>query len=104
MKIETNGNHACTTHAGADARAMTRNQITDYLAETGCKPRCVRCIYMSEPGEMACGRHSPGHGSDSWVVDRWAAITTAEASEFQHVVGRPPTCETCVAIARRATG
>jgi len=102
MKIEPNGEHVCATHASKAARTMTMNEVVDYLAECGCKPRCVRCLHLSGRGEIACGEHSPGHGSDSWVLENWAAITPEEADEFERDLGRGPACETCNAMARRA--
>lgn len=95
MKVETNGDHVCVAHASSDARAMRLVEITDCVAETGCTPRCAKCIYMSERGEIACGSHAPYAGSDSWTLDRWAPITPAEAAEFAVAVGYAPRCNAC---------
>ena len=61
-------------------------------------------IYWNERGQIGCAipGHAPYRGSDTWVWERWKAITPREATEFEREVGRPPSCETCDAITRAA--
>jgi hypothetical protein len=61
-------------------------------------------LYMDAGGEIECDEHAPYPGSDTRVFGGWRPITKREAAEFERDVGRPPSCETCMAIARRATG
>ena len=61
-------------------------------------------LLWSEGGQISCPEHAPGRGSDTWAWGRWLAITPREAAGFEREVGRPPACETCAAIARRAAG
>jgi hypothetical protein len=58
-------------------------------------------LLISEGGEIACERHAPYAGSDTRVLGRWRAMRTTERVDFQAEVGRPPSCETCDAVARR---
>jgi len=61
-------------------------------------------LYWSERGQIGCSipGHAPYRGTDTWVWERWKAITPREATEFERDVGRAPACETCAAIARNA--
>ena len=61
-------------------------------------------LYWSERGQIGCAQpgHAPYRGSDTWVWERWKKITPREAAEFEREVRRPPSCETCDAIARRS--
>ncbi|MFN0009313.1 MAG: hypothetical protein ACKVXR_15525 [Planctomycetota bacterium] len=61
-------------------------------------------LYWSERGQIGCATpgHAPYVGTDTWVWERWKKITPREAAQFEREVGRPPSCETCDAIARRA--
>jgi hypothetical protein len=61
-------------------------------------------LYMSERGQIGCllPGHAPYPGTDTWTWERWQAITPREAAGFEREVGRPPSCETCQAIARRS--
>lgn len=52
-------------------------------------------LYWSERGAVACERHTPYRGSDTWVWERWTAITDADREAWMHEVGAPPKCETC---------
>ena len=47
--------------------------------------------------------HAPFRGSDSWERGRWRPIRLNERIDFEAELGRPPACETCEAIKRRAT-
>ena len=58
-------------------------------------------LYWDQRGAIACERHAPIPGSDTFVWNDWRPITTSEAEEFAGEVGRPPACETCAAIRRR---
>ena len=60
-------------------------------------------LYWDEDGQTACEAHMPFRGSDTWRKGRWRKITLREAIDFEAEVGRPPVCEVCAAIARRAT-
>jgi len=61
-------------------------------------------LYWSERGQIGCTTpgHAPYPGSDTWVWERWKRISPRQAEEFEREVGRPPSCETCAAIARDA--
>ena len=61
-------------------------------------------LLWSEQGQIGCPLrgHAPYSGSDTFVFERWRAITPREAAAFEREVGRPPACETCAAIARNA--
>ena len=52
-------------------------------------------LYWSERGAITCLADAPYRGSDTWVWERWRAMTTAEIEEFTAEVGRPPACECC---------
>lgn len=60
-------------------------------------------MLWSEGGEIACERHAPPIESDTRRMGQWRAITLREAIDFEAEVGHAPECETCKAIARRAT-
>jgi len=62
-----------------------------------------RKLLWDEGGRIACEAHAPYRGTDTWVWGRWRAIKWAEAAGFEREVGRPPACETCSALARRAS-
>lgn len=49
-------------------------------------------LYWSERGQIGCllPGHAPYRGTDTWVWERWKAITSREAAEFEREVGRPP--------------
>lgn len=59
-------------------------------------------LFWSERGQIGCATpgHAPYTGSDTWVWERWKKITPREAGQFEREVRRPPSCETCAAIAR----
>jgi hypothetical protein len=61
-------------------------------------------VYMSERGQIGCPLpgHAPYPGTDTWTWERWRKITPREAAEFEREIGRPPSFETCTAIARNA--
>jgi len=59
-------------------------------------------LYWSQRGAIACDRHMPFPGSDTFVWDDWRPITMVEATSFEREVGRPPACDACEAIRRRA--
>ena len=52
-------------------------------------------LYWSERGAIACLADAPYRGSDTWVWERWRAMTAREIEEFTTEVGRPPACECC---------
>jgi len=54
-------------------------------------------LYWSERGEVACGRHSPARGSDTWRGERWRRMTPAEVSAAAAAGLR---CEVCAARER----
>jgi hypothetical protein len=59
-------------------------------------------LLWNEEGRIECAQHAPYRGSDSWVFGRWRPIRPCEAVDFAAEIGRPPRCETCMAIERRA--
>lgn len=63
----------------------------------------MKTLLWSEQGEVACEQHAPARGTDSWVIGRWRPVTLNERVDFEAEVGHPPVCETCAAIARRAS-
>lgn len=67
------------------------------------KPRLgleANALYWGETGAIACGRHTPYPGSDTWSWERWQAVTPEERHAFEAEVGHPMTCETCDAQRR----
>ena len=68
---------------------------------TDIPPATHADLWWSEAGAIACPKHMPFRGSDSFVFGRWRRITKAEIAEFTREVGRAPACETCMAIERR---
>jgi len=72
---------------------------------TGGRDRASRHVhedlYWDQRGAIACKRHMPFPGSDTFVWDDWRPITKSEAEGFEREVGRPPACDTCEAIRRR---
>ena len=58
-------------------------------------------LLMSEGGEIACERHAPFAGTDTFVLGRWRAMRTSERVDFHAEVGIAPSCTTCDAVARR---
>lgn len=51
-------------------------------------------LFWSEQGAIACSRHAPYRGSDTWVWERWTPISRAEAAEMRSA-GLEPRCEVC---------
>lgn len=62
-------------------------------------------LLWNEQGAIGCTKptHAPHPGTDTWRWERWRMITRRQADEFEREVGRPPSCETCAAIARHPT-
>ena len=40
-------------------------------------------LYASQRGEITCGRHTPGLGTDTWIWDRWTRLTDAHRRELR---------------------
>jgi len=59
-------------------------------------------LLWSEEGEISCEKHAPYRGSDSWLRGRWRPIRVADRVDIVAELGRPPQCETCASIQRRA--
>ena len=59
-------------------------------------------LVWNERGQIGCTipGHAPYRGTDTWIWERWKAVTPREAAEFESDVGRPPACEVCAATAR----
>lgn len=57
-------------------------------------------LYWNEQGAIACEKHTPYRGSDTWTWGRWQEITAIEAAAFFREIGKLPACEQCDAIAR----
>lgn len=74
---------------------------TTNATTTNTKP----VLYWSERGQIGCALpgHAPYRGTDTWVWGRWKPITPRQAEEFEREVGRPPSCKTCDAIARKVS-
>ena len=52
-------------------------------------------LYSSERGSVCCLADAPYRGSDTWVWERWRAMTASEIEEFTAELGKPPCCECC---------
>ena len=61
----------------------------------------AEALYWSERGEVACGRHTPYPGSDTWAWDGWREMTAADRAGWNREAGNAPVCETCAARGRR---
>ncbi|TAH37723.1 MAG: hypothetical protein EYC70_07080 [Planctomycetota bacterium] len=59
-------------------------------------------LYWDQRGAIACGKHAPLRGSDSWAFDRWRKMAPKDIAGFRRDTGRAPWCETCGAIQRNA--
>lgn len=51
-------------------------------------------LFWSERGEVACGKHAPYRGSDTWEWERWQAVTPIDRREA-YKMGERLRCETC---------
>ena len=53
-------------------------------------------LYWSERGHIACARHTPYEGSDTWTWERWEPVPmeAVKLSEDE-VEYAAPRCETC---------
>lgn len=58
-------------------------------------------LYWSEGGEVACEKHRPFRGSDSFVWGHWRPMRLSERIDFEAEMQRALTCETCDAILHR---
>ncbi len=54
-------------------------------------------LYWSERGEIACAKHTPYEGSDTWIWERWAPLPVAAIAEADYALR----CETCGKEPRR---
>ena len=52
-------------------------------------------MYWNERGAIACPRHIPYPGSDTYVDERWQLMTAADRAEYRRTVGHLPACEAC---------
>lgn len=52
-------------------------------------------LCWSERGAICCLADAPYRGSDTWVWERWRAMTAREIEEFTAELGKPPCCECC---------
>jgi hypothetical protein len=50
-------------------------------------------LYWNERGAICCGKHAPRRKTDTWVWDRWTAMTAADVEAWKKEVGSEPTCE-----------
>ena len=57
-------------------------------------------FYWCQRGHVACGRHTPYPGSDTWVWDSWQEMTRADSESWQRELGKLAVCETCEAQRR----
>ena len=48
-------------------------------------------LYWSERGEIACAKHTPYEGTDTWNWERWAPLPVEAIAEADY----PLRCETC---------
>ena len=49
-------------------------------------------LYWSERGAIACAKHTPYRGSDTWNWERWGPVPVAVLG---HPLGRELQCEIC---------
>lgn len=61
----------------------------------------METVFMSEGGELACDKHAPYRGSDTWVYGRWSPLVGGERAELESMLDGQPLCECCRARKRR---
>jgi len=57
-------------------------------------------LYWNEHGAVNCRPHAPGEGTDTWIWERWAQISSTERIEAARA-GYVLACETCDCITAR---
>jgi len=57
-------------------------------------------LFWSERGEIACEKHIPYRGSDTWKWERWKEMRAAEVAAFAQQSGKSAKCDCCWAIER----
>lgn len=58
-------------------------------------------LFWGERGHIACEKHAPYRGSDTWVWERWSRMPKPAQAEFQALTGKPAICETCASHTKR---
>ena len=56
-------------------------------------------LFWNERGAIACERHIPHPGSDTWNWERWEPLGVVDAQEWCDGTDGLPQCECCGAIA-----
>ena len=67
--------------------------------QTPARPFSATGLFWSEHGTIACERHIPHPGSDTWNWERWEPLGVVGAQEWCDAAGGLPQCETCGEIA-----
>ena len=80
---------------------MTANSDEDNSMPTTSNQPLAPALWWSAEGQIACARHTPFPGSDTFRWAAWAPLTVADAKALAREIGRAPTCETCAAIELR---
>jgi len=65
------------------------------MAKAARKAGDPTTLFWSERGEISCASHAPYPGSDTWVWERWTAMTDNDRKAWTQQLGAPPKCETC---------
>ena len=55
----------------------------------------ARPLFWSEHGAIGCERHIPYQKSDTWIAERWIAMTYSDRLAFAKETGRTAKCECC---------
>jgi len=59
------------------------------------RPFSVTGLFWSQRGEVACEKHIPFPGSDTWHFDHWVAMEIDHVEAWKAEFGSLPTCESC---------
>jgi len=54
-----------------------------------------KTLFWSERGAIACEKHAPMRGSDSWVWERWSRVSKQDAEALRSQFDETDLCETC---------
>ncbi len=72
--------------------------MTQQAEQTALKARQTgdhTTLFWSERGEVCCATHAPYPGSDTWIWQRWTAMTEMDRRGWTQVLNRAPACEVC---------
>lgn len=59
-------------------------------------------LYWSEDGSIACEKHAPYRGSDTWRSGRWSRMTDDDQAMWRTANPKPAECETCGYMRQKA--